>query len=106
MTKQEMVHAIAAKTGVEQNAVKQIVQMTLDGIIDVIVAERRLELRDFGVFEVRMLKARKARNPRTGVEVFMHSRPKVCFKAGKIMNAKANGCALATNDGKNLPIIS
>jgi len=105
MTKQEMVAAIAAKTGVEQLVVKQIVQMTLDGITDVIATERRLELRDFGVFEVRMLKARNARNPRTGVEVFMPSRPKVYFKAGKVMNQKANGTSSSapTTSAPHLP---
>ena len=91
MTKHEMVHAIVAKTGIDQRVAKQIVQMTLDGIIEVIATEGRLELRDFGVFEVRMQKARKARNPRTGESVFVPRRPKVCFKAGKVLSAKVNG---------------
>ncbi len=61
MTKNDMVIAIAKKTDIEQQKVKQIVQLTLDGIIDILVAEQRIELRNFGVFEVRTRKARKAR---------------------------------------------
>ena len=85
VTKNDMVIEIAKKTGIEQQKVKQIVQLTLDGIIDILVAERRIELRNFGVFEVRKRKPRKARNPRTGTEVMVGEKQVVTFKAGKIM---------------------
>jgi integration host factor subunit beta len=46
--------------------------------------ERRIELRDFGVFEVKKTKAKpKARNPRTNETVFVPSRRKTHFKPGK-----------------------
>jgi integration host factor subunit beta len=46
--------------------------------------ERRIELRDFGVFEVKKTKAKpKARNPRTNETVFIPSRRKTHFKPGK-----------------------
>ena len=70
VTKNDMVIKIAQETNIEQQKVKQIVQMTLDGIIDVLATEKRYELRNFGVFEVRMRKARKARNPRTGEQFY------------------------------------
>jgi hypothetical protein len=60
--------------------------MTLDGIIDVLATEQRLELRNFGVFEVRKRKARKARNPRTGEQVMVPETQVVTFKAGKRMD--------------------
>ena len=93
MTKNDIVNEITRKTGVEQIKVRQIVQLTLDAIVDVLVTENRLELRDFGVFEVREVKARKARNPRTGVEVSVPGRKRVAFKAGKIMETRVNGQA-------------
>jgi nucleoid DNA-binding protein len=88
VTKNDMVIEIAKKTGIEQQKVKQIVQMTLDGIIEILAIEQRIELRNFGVFEVRTRKARKARNPRTGDEVMVPSKKVVSFKAGKIMEER------------------
>lgn len=83
MTKFEIVSQIAAKTGVEQNDVRQVVQHTLDAIIDVLVAEGRLELRDFGVFEVVTTRARRGRNPRSGAAVTIAAGKRVRFSAGK-----------------------
>jgi integration host factor subunit beta len=88
VTKNDMVIEIAKKTNVEQQKVKQIVQLTLDSIVDILSSEKRIELRNFGVFEVRTRKARKARNPRTGAEVMVPSKQVVTFKAGKIMEEK------------------
>jgi len=88
VTKNDMVIEIAKRTGIEQQKVKQIVQMTLDGIIEILAVEQRIELRNFGVFEVRTRKARKARNPRTGEEVMVPSKKVVTFKAGKIMEER------------------
>src|SRR5947209_8536831 len=83
-----MVIEIAKKTNVEQQKVKQIVQLTFDSIVQILATEKRIELRNFGVFEVRTRKARKARNPRTGAEVMVPSKQVVTFKAGKIMEER------------------
>jgi integration host factor subunit beta len=91
VTKNDMVIEIAKKTNVEQQKVKQIVQLTLDSIVDILSSEKRIELRNFGVFEVRTRKARKARNPRTGDEVMVPEKQVVTFKAGKIMEEKIGG---------------
>jgi len=88
VTKNDMVIEIAKKTNVEQQKVKQIVQLTLDSIVEILATEKRIELRNFGVFEVRTRKARKARNPRTGAEVMVPSKQVVTFKAGKIMEER------------------
>ena len=95
MTKNDMVIQIAQATNIEQQKVKQIVQMTLDGIIEILAKEKRYELRNFGVFEVRIRKARKARNPRTGQEVMVAEKAVVTFKAGKIMEEKVERTATA-----------
>lgn len=88
MTKNDMVLKIAKEMGMRQTDIKRIVQMTLDGIIEVLAAENRLELRNFGVFEVRTRKPRKARNPRTGQEVMVPERKVVTFKPGKLMEER------------------
>ena len=47
--------------------------------------EKRIELRNFGVFEVKRRAPRKARNPRTGDKVYVPSKNVVTFKPGKEM---------------------
>ena len=88
MTKNEMVIEIAKETGLRQVDIKRIVQLTLDGIIDVLADQRRIELRNFGVFEVKERKARKARNPRTGEEVDVPAKCVATFKPGKQMEQR------------------
>lgn len=88
MTKYEMVLKISAQTGVDQTQTKLIVQMALDGITDILARNGRLELRDFGVFEVRRRNARMGRNPKTGVVVAVPSKRTVSFKAGKLMTQR------------------
>ncbi len=90
MTKHDLVASIAKATNLKQADTKVIVQMVLDGIIDVLASERRLELRNFGVFEVRRRKARRARNPRTGEEVMVPAKNVVAFKPGRTMQQKVH----------------
>jgi nucleoid DNA-binding protein len=88
VTKNDLVVKIAKATGLRQVDIKRIVQMTLDGLVDVLATEGRVELRNFGVFKVKERKARKARNPRTGEEVMVPAKRVVTFKPGKLMEDK------------------
>ncbi len=88
MTKNEMVVCIAKATNFKQTDIKRVVQMTLDGIIDVLATEGRIELRNFGVFAVKRRKARKARNPRTGEAVMVPEKNVVTFKPGRLMQER------------------
>ena len=88
MTKKEIVKAISDELGLTQLRTKEIVQKTFDAIIETLVEDRRIELRNFGVFEVKMRAARKARNPRTGGQVEVPAKFVVTFKPGKEMEAK------------------
>ena len=85
MTKKEIVKKISEDIGLTQLKTKDIVQRTLDAIILTLVSEGRIELRNFGVFEVKRRAPRKARNPRTGDKVFVPSKNVVTFKPGKEM---------------------
>jgi integration host factor subunit beta len=67
---------------------KDIVQQTFDAIVDTLIEVGRIELRNFGVFEVKMRKARKARNPRTGERVDVEPKKVVTFKPGKEMEER------------------
>lgn len=88
MTKKEIVKTISDEIGLTQLKTKEIVQKTFDAIVETLVEERRIELRNFGVFEVKQRAARKARNPRTGDKVFVPEKFVVTFKPGKEMEEK------------------
>ena len=88
MTKKEIVKSISDKTGLTQLQIKEIVQLTFDGIVETLLEEGRVELRNFGVFQVKSRKARKARNPRTGLQVDVPEKFVVTFKPGKEMEAR------------------
>ena len=88
MTKKEIVKAISDELGLTHLTTKEIVQKTFDAIVETLVEDRRIELRNFGVFEVKMRAARKARNPRTGGQVEVPAKFVVTFKPGKEMEAK------------------
>jgi nucleoid DNA-binding protein len=85
VTKKEIVRQISEQLGLTQLKTKEIVQKTFDAILDTLLREKRIELRNFGVFEVKRRKARKARNPRTGERVDVEPKNVVTFKPGKEM---------------------
>lgn len=88
MTKKQIVQMISEETGLTQLQTKDIVDLTFDAIVKTLLEEGRIELRNFGVFEVKQRKARKARNPRTGTKVDVPPKNVVTFKPGKEMEEK------------------
>jgi nucleoid DNA-binding protein len=96
VTKKEIVKTICKRANDEkllkgnltQLATKEIVQWTFEAIIETLVEEGRIELRKFGVFEVKQRKKRKARNPRTGHPVEVEAKNVVTFQPGKDMEEK------------------
>lgn len=84
MTKRDLVVRISAETGLIQSSVTDVVQKTLDYIADELAAGRDVELRNFGVFEIKVRKCRKGRNPNRPEEtVPIPERSVVKFRAGK-----------------------
>jgi integration host factor subunit beta len=88
VTKKEIVRTISEEIGLTQLQTKEIVQKTFDAIVDTLVRDKRIELRNFGVFEVKRRAPRKARNPRTSEKVFVPAKYVVTFKPGKEMEEK------------------
>lgn len=85
MTKKEIVKAISQDVGLPKSKTREVVQKTFDAIIDALVSEGRIELRNFGIFEVKKRASRPGRNPRTGAEIIVPERFVVSFKPGKEM---------------------
>jgi DNA-binding protein HU-beta/integration host factor subunit beta len=89
VTKKDIVRTISEEVEkLTQQQTKEVVQKTFDAIIDCLVRDGRIELRNFGVFEVKPRAARKARNPRTGEQVEVPRKHVVTFKPGKHMEAR------------------
>ena len=88
MTKKEIVRRISERADLTQLKTKEIVQWTFDAIIDTLIKDGRIELRNFGVFEVRRRKARRARNPRTNDRVDVPEKNVVTFQPGKEMEER------------------
>ena len=82
MQRKEIAEAIARKLKITDLLAKQIVKEVFSSIIDTVIKEGRLEMRNFGVFSIRERKPRKARNPKTGAEVSLPARKVMVFKPG------------------------
>ena len=91
MTKRELVIAVAERLGYTQNEVANVVQATLDAVTECLAEGQRLEIRNFGVFEVKKRDARVGRNPRTGVEVKIAEKRVATFKPGKALKEYVEG---------------
>lgn len=99
LTKRDLVMDISNETGLTQADVFGVIQKTLDHITDALAQGRNIELRNFGVFEVRLTRARVGRNPnRPEIDVTIPARAIVKFKAGKIMRQRV---LLRTEELKN-----
>ena len=91
MTKRDIVVKIAGKTDLIQQDVALVVQKTLDYIADELINGRTIELRNFGVFEVKVRKERKGRNPnKPEDEVIIPERAVVKFRPGKILKEEVD----------------
>lgn len=86
LTKRDLVTRISSETGLVQQQVLDVVQKTLDYIAQSLARGRKVELRNFGVFEVKIRKARVGRNPNAPErDVPIPQRAVVKFKPGKEM---------------------
>lgn len=88
MTKHDLVVRLSEKIGVTQAQGTDAVETLLALIIDSLGREERVELRNFGVFEVRRRKPRVGRNPANPAKQYpVPARAIAKFKPGKEMAA-------------------
>ena len=83
VTKRELVVQVAGELGMPQSDVAKVIQETLDTLSQSLADGKRLEIRNFGVFETKTHASRIGRNPRTGEEVNIPKRRVVAFKPGR-----------------------
>jgi len=102
LTKRDIVLKIYEdpKNEFPQKEVKEIVQQTLDAIGEAICEGRNVELRNFGVFQIQVRKARVGPNPnRPEKDVMIATRAVIKFKAGKEMKEKLKDLDLENLSG-------
>ena len=83
MIKLDIVNAVVSKTGVSRTKAEQAVETVFEAMKHALGKGERIELRRFGVFNVRPRKTGIGRNPRTGQEVSIPPGKAVRFKPGK-----------------------
>jgi integration host factor subunit beta len=85
VTKKEIIMSISENMDLKQVDVKEVVQRTFDMITESLEKGDKVELRNFGIFKVKIRKGRLGRNPRTGESVTIPDKKVVSFKSGMRM---------------------
>ena len=86
ITKLDFCKVIAKKCNITQRKAKIMVDTVVKAMSEAVIQGDRIEIRGFGVWRVRELRANpNARNPRTGERVYVPARRKVTFRPGKIL---------------------
>lgn len=90
-TKKDLIEAVAVATGKDKEVVREIVQSLLGHMVDALATGQRIEIRDFGVFEVKKRGARTAQNPKTLQRVVVPPKASVKFKPGRLLREQVEG---------------
>jgi nucleoid DNA-binding protein len=88
VARKQIAQKIARDMGLTQEQTKEVIRKLFDGVVQSLAEEGRIELRNFGIFEVKRRKPRRARNPRTGEKVMVPEKPAVTFKPGLAMQQR------------------
>ena len=98
MTKSQLIECVAERAPhVSRRQVEAHVEAVFDVMMEALKAGRRIELRGFGVFTVRVRDERTARNPKTGVRVSVPRRRTLAFTAGKALRERIQAFARLTS---------
>ncbi len=85
MIKSDLVEKVMEATGLPKPKAQEAVNAMFNGMKEALLAGERIELRGFGVFQVKDRKRGIGRNPKTGVEVEIPPGKTVRFKPGKAL---------------------
>ena len=90
--KKDLINLIYESLDLPKDRIKIILEIVLSSMNDIFIKEQsntRLEIRNFGVFEIKKTKPKpKARNPKTNEIIYVPSRRKISFKPGKELSLK------------------
>jgi len=95
ITKADIIDALYEKTDLNRGEIHGVIDLFIDKMKEALIHRQVIELRGFGTFEVKVRKARpRARNPKTGESINVHSHGVVNFRSGRELKQ-----AVWKNDG-------
>ena len=103
MTRRNLILAITEESGLPQFQVKRIVHRIFQSIVDALVKDGRVELRNFGVFELRYRKARNGCNLHTGKKIVVPGHYTVVLKPGKALKKRISEECRRETAGRAVP---
>ncbi len=91
MTKTDLADLTAKKAGIPYVRAEAVVDTIFDAMVEALLKNDRIEIRDFGTFVNRSYGAYKGRNPRTGAVIDVGEKRMPHFKAGKVLKERIKG---------------
>ncbi len=86
-TRTDIIRDVSEKLDIPEVKIKKILDSILTSMVEILTkpsGKIRIELRNFGVFEIKPTQAKpRARNPRTNKEVYVPAHRKIHFRPGK-----------------------
>ncbi len=85
-TKRELSVKVSQETGCRKGEAARMVDLVFEAMRNSLIDGRRIEIRGFGVFQVKKTRPKPAaRNPRTGQVIYVPARRKTHFRPGKLL---------------------
>ena len=91
MTTNDLIDAVAAKSGATKADAKRLVDSVFSAIADAAANGDEVAINGFGKFKVKASPARDGRNPATGETIKIRASKKLTFAAAKAVKDKLNG---------------
>ena len=86
VTKKELALLVSERAGCKKNVAAEMVDSLFNAMRDSLIEGNRIEIRGFGVFQVKDTRPKPAaRNPRTGEIIYVPARRKTHFKPGRLL---------------------
>ena len=86
ITKKELALLVSNNAGCKKNVAAKMVDSLFTAMRESLIAGNRIEIRGFGVFQVKDTRPKPAaRNPRTGEIIYVPARRKTHFKPGRLL---------------------
>lgn len=89
-TKKDLIKEVANRTGLDLQTVKENIQEMFDVMCEGLGRDGNIEIRNFGIFKVKSIPSRAARNPKTGETIQVPAKNLIHFKPGQLMKQRIN----------------
>jgi len=99
ITRADLAEAVYTQVGLSRNESADLVEQTLDEMMDALAAGDNVKISSFGSFTIREKGERIGRNPKTGEEVPIKPRKVLTFRASHVLKDKINQATQAMKAG-------